>query len=194
MRGSTVHRVRSEGFNQNCVMFHVFIIHTTGDSTDRLQSPPATTEPSAGPKTNPGDPLIKAAQEESRGVGEGVYLGKDIFKLGGAVNLAGGNETVFGGIATKQDQVSTAKNGSSGDSEEDVTDRPDVDGPKSKKTARDKFKTCENCQLVISERIQVCAGCKKVAYCNYRCQKAHWKVHKKTCSYALKKDAKDRTG
>ena len=32
----------------------------------------------------------------------------------------------------------------------------------------------------------MCAGCKKVAYCNYRCQKAHWKQHKKTCSYALK--------
>ena len=25
----------------------------------------------------------------------------------------------------------------------------------------------------------VCAGCKKVAYCNYRCEKAHWKQHKK---------------
>lgn len=65
---------------------------------------------------------------------------------------------------------------------------------KSKRTARDKFKTCENCVQVITDRILVCAGCKKVAYCNYRCQKAHWKMHKKSCSYALKKDAKDRTG
>lgn len=63
-----------------------------------------------------------------------------------------------------------------------------------RKTARDKFKTCENCQTEIVERILVCAGCKKVAYCNYRCQKANWKTHKRSCSYALKKDAKDCTG
>jgi len=66
--------------------------------------------------------------------------------------------------------------------------------PTGKKTARDKFKSCENCDMEIVDRILVCAGCKKVAYCNYRCQKAHWKKHKKTCSYALKKEAKDRTG
>ena len=66
--------------------------------------------------------------------------------------------------------------------------------PAGKKTARDKFKSCENCDMEIVDRILVCAGCKKVAYCNYRCQKAHWKRHKKTCSYALKKEAKDRTG
>ena len=65
---------------------------------------------------------------------------------------------------------------------------------KPRKTARDKFKTCENCGSEIVERILVCAGCKKVAYCNFRCQKANWKLHKKTCSYALKKDVKDCTG
>ena len=65
---------------------------------------------------------------------------------------------------------------------------------KPKKTARDKFRACENCDTEIVDRILVCAGCKKVAYCNYWCQKAHWKQHKKTCSYALKKDNKERTG
>ena len=70
---------------------------------------------------------------------------------------------------------------------------PEVNS-KPKKTARDKFRACENCDTEIVDRILVCAGCKKVAYCNYRCQKAHWKQHKKTCSYALKKDNKERTG
>ena len=57
---------------------------------------------------------------------------------------------------------------------------------KPKKTGRDKFRACENCNMEIADRILVCAGCKKVAYCNYRCQKAHWKQHKKTCLYAFK--------
>ena len=35
------------------------------------------------------------------------------------------------------------------------------------KTARDKFRACENCDTEIVDRILVCAGC------NYRCQKAH---------------------
>ncbi len=91
------------------------------------------------------------------------------------------------------EEAGEEQSASSGESDGDSTGL-EGDASRSKKTARDKFKTCENCQLVINERIQVCAGCKKVAYCNYRCQKAHWKVHKKTCSYALKKDAKDRTG
>ena len=70
---------------------------------------------------------------------------------------------------------------------------PEVNS-KPKKTARDKFRACENCDTEIVDRILVCAGCKKVAYCKYRCQNAHWKQHKKTCSYALKKDNKERTG
>lgn len=61
---------------------------------------------------------------------------------------------------------------------------------KTRKTARDKFRQCENCDQVIRERIQLCSGCKKVAYCNVQCQKTHWKLHKKTCSYALKKESK----
>ena len=60
--------------------------------------------------------------------------------------------------------------------------------------AREKFRYCENCNKKIDSRIQLCAGCKKVAYCNYRCQKASWKVHKKVCAYALRKDGKESTG
>lgn len=57
-------------------------------------------------------------------------------------------------------------------------------------TARDRFKNCASCNTIITDRIQLCSGCKKVAYCNSVCQKANWKTHKKTCSYAAKK----RTG
>ena len=57
-----------------------------------------------------------------------------------------------------------------------------------KTTARDKFKECENCHTEISDKIRVCSACKRVAYCNSDCQKEHWKVHKQTCSYYLKKD------
>ena len=64
---------------------------------------------------------------------------------------------------------------------------PEVNS-KPKKTARDKFRACENCDTETVDRILVCAACKMVAYCNYQCQKARWKQHKKTCSYALKKD------
>ena len=62
------------------------------------------------------------------------------------------------------------------------------DAPTKKKTtARDKFRNCENCQIGITDRIRVCSGCKKVAYCNAACQKTHWKTHKKVCSYAVQK-------
>ena len=44
---------------------------------------------------------------------------------------------------------------------------PEVNS-KLKKTARDKCRACENCDTEIVDRILVCAGCKKVAYCNYR--------------------------
>ena len=39
---------------------------------------------------------------------------------------------------------------------------PEVNS-KPKKTARDKFRACENCDTEIVDRILVCAGCKKVA-------------------------------
>ena len=55
-----------------------------------------------------------------------------------------------------------------------------------RKTARDKFRTCENCGIAI-QRIHVCSGCRKVAYCNKQCQRTHWKVHKKTCTYSATK-------
>ena len=61
--------------------------------------------------------------------------------------------------------------------------------PNSRKmTARAKFKECENCHTEKLDRIRVCSACKRVAYCNSDCQKEHWKTHKQTCSYYLKKD------
>lgn len=61
--------------------------------------------------------------------------------------------------------------------------------PRLRKTARDKFQHCDNCGEEIADRIQLCSGCKKVAYCNNHCQKAHWKHHKKTCAYHVQKPA-----
>ena len=62
----------------------------------------------------------------------------------------------------------------------------------SKVVAREKFRLCENCGSVIDDRILVCSGCKKVAYCNRKCQKAHWKSHKRVCSHRASKE--DCTG
>ena len=59
--------------------------------------------------------------------------------------------------------------------------------------ARDKFPCCNSCSKNIVGRILVCAGCRKVAYCHFECQKASWVVHKKVCSYALKKGGKEST-
>ena len=58
--------------------------------------------------------------------------------------------------------------------------------------AREKFRFCENCGSEIEDKILVCSSCKKVAYCNRQCQKAHWKSHKKTCSHKVSKE--DCTG
>jgi hypothetical protein len=58
--------------------------------------------------------------------------------------------------------------------------------------AREKFRFCENCGSEIEDKILVCSSCKKVAYCNRQCQKAHWKAHKKTCSHKVNKE--DCTG
>lgn len=77
-----------------------------------------------------------------------------------------------------------------GDEESDS----ESESPQLSSAARNRLKFCDNCGQEILTRVQACAGCKKVAYCNFRCQKASWKVHKKTCSYALRKDGKESTG
>jgi hypothetical protein len=59
---------------------------------------------------------------------------------------------------------------------------------KSRKTAREKFRQCHNCDKVIQGSIRVCSSCKKVCYCNRECQKAHWKKHKKSCLYTAEKE------
>ncbi len=57
-----------------------------------------------------------------------------------------------------------------------------------KMTFRDKFSTCSYCESTIEDHIRICSGCRKVCYCNSKCQKSHWKMHKKQCIYALSKD------
>ena len=85
-------------------------------------------------------------------------------------------------VSTVPDKVST-----------DTTNTTfDAKSTKSRITARDKFRCCENCGQEISDRIQLCAGCKRVAYCNSQCQKAHWRQHKKSCSYVQKPASEPR--
>ena len=95
-----------------------------------------------------------------------------------------------GGIAEQKTDARHTKLGSSGIDSTNTTaaqsDAAPTKPTKSRKTARDKFRRCENCEEEIVDRIQLCAGCKKVAYCNIRCQKAHWKQHKKSCLYVQK--------
>ena len=66
-----------------------------------------------------------------------------------------------------------------------------TDTKKGRVTFRDKFNTCSFCSVPISDRIRICSGCRNAAYCNSKCQKSHWKMHKKQCVYALTKDQKD---
>ena len=46
------------------------------------------------------------------------------------------------------------------------------------------IRTCAQCGKE-SEELKVCAKCKMTYYCNYDCQKLHWKVHKSTCKTSL---------
>lgn len=95
------------------------------------------------------------------------------------------SEPIPGATVTSQEEVTHQHSRESRESGSSAETKGKV-----RKTARDKFRQCENCNQVIHERIQLCSGCKKVAYCNVQCQKTHWKQHKKTCSYALKKEGK----
>lgn len=61
-----------------------------------------------------------------------------------------------------------------------------------KKTARDKFRFCGLCDKPVTKKILVCAGCKRVCYCDISCQKIHWKKHKTLCDFV--KNKKELTG
>ena len=112
------------------------------------------------------------------------------------------------GFSKKKPPASAAKErakekrevGSKVDSSKPSAEIPDTvsssatDSKRSKVTFRDKFNTCSFCEAPISDRIRICSGCRKVCYCNSRCQKSHWKTHKRNCVYALSKDQKETTG
>ena len=104
-----------------------------------------------------------------------VGVSEDLLKGGG---IGGG---AVGGHASST--ITTATSGS---------DSAAARASQSKVAAREKFRSCENCGSEIEDRILVCSSCKKVAYCNRQCQKAHWKAHKKTCSHKVNKE--DCTG
>ena len=40
---------------------------------------------------------------------------------------------------------------------------------------------CEESPLRAAIALSRCGRCKQVSYCSADCQKAHWKLHKKTC-------------
>ncbi len=43
------------------------------------------------------------------------------------------------------------------------------------------LKHCQECQKDEGELFH-CSSCKKVYYCNVKCQRKHWKIHKLSCS------------
>lgn len=47
--------------------------------------------------------------------------------------------------------------------------------------ASDGCASCNGHRDPSSNRLQRCAGCKRVMYCSVECQRAHWPIHKKLC-------------
>lgn len=55
-----------------------------------------------------------------------------------------------------------------------------------KKEISKRIGTCANCQKSEEAnfsklKMKLCARCKSVRYCGVKCQRAHWKIHKKEC-------------
>lgn len=46
----------------------------------------------------------------------------------------------------------------------------------------DPLDACANCGKRSKKKLQTCARCDGVAYCDSKCQKAHWKEHRGNCS------------
>ncbi|KAL7478709.1 hypothetical protein ACHAW6_004458 [Cyclotella cf. meneghiniana] len=51
----------------------------------------------------------------------------------------------------------------------------------SRKAKKQSESTCENCQVIVTGKLQQCSRCKSVVYCGRDCQVAHWKNHKIVC-------------
>mmetsp|Transcript_16934 Transcript_16934/g.26420 ORF Transcript_16934/g.26420 Transcript_16934/m.26420 type:complete len:539 (-) Transcript_16934:176-1792(-) len=58
------------------------------------------------------------------------------------------------------------------------------------KQKRKEDRCCEYCQKRPDTKLLICSGCHESAYCNSKCQHAHWKEHKKTCKASNPKGIK----
>ena len=131
----------------------------------------------------------KKKKKKKKRVAETKCVGSDEVGVGKDCNGDRGEKEnqcdndVGKGVAIK-DRDGNIINGS-----EDSLEQQDV---RLKKTARDKFRFCGNCDKPVMKKILVCAGCKKVCYCDMTCQKSHWKKHKMLCDYVRNK--KELTG
>ena len=149
------------------------------DSIDDTKS--SSSAASLGGSSDKSDELVVRKQESQVSTSSRLMdkTREDLFASQGESSL----------MKRQDSQRSTASSSGVDDIDESLEGENSANG-KARMTARDRFKTCANCNTLIKDRIQLCSGCKKVAYCNSMCQKANWKTHKKTCTYAAKK----RTG
>lgn len=149
------------------------------DSADTLTSPADSKNGLSGSSVNNTDSSAAPGDLASKEAAEGGKK-KRRRRRRKKVDEGEGDEGSNFPDGKEMDKAAVAENGSPDDCSSEA--------PMKKKTmARDKFRTCDNCHIGITERIRVCSGCKKVAYCNSACQKTHWKTHKKVCSYAVQK-------
>lgn len=53
-----------------------------------------------------------------------------------------------------------------------------------------KCNQCGNDNTITAAKMKSCSACKLVFYCNQKCQRKHWKLHKKKCNYKKNIDIK----
>jgi hypothetical protein len=80
---------------------------------------------------------------------------------------------------------------------ETSTTAPDASSSSSSTATVSPQRQCGNCCFLETEQkaLKPCTKCQSILYCSRECQKAGWKVHKKTCAkdaqaYALKANLK----